>query len=418
MIYLIILLSLFFVVDFSHAESTSSGDVSFEYRFFEDDQKSNTKDINLAIAGRVLTNYSDGNFEFQLSFFGRGDQKQKSRSLVLLEDLYVSYYLEKLKFTAGYKKYNWSATEAFHPADMINSKNYDSSWESLEKKGELVLEVQRELGEGALTALFFPRFEYPVIPDSNSRLGFGVDLRQAQIVTEDGTLSEDPWHLQYGLELTQTFGNADIAIHSLRHINRYLPQVGFLSTADLASNSTSPIPFYYWTNQFGLTYQHVIQDFIVKVEYAHRDFTEKEVVTSLTKTSSPKDHSDLALGLEYLYELENAHEINFFLETETILGLTKEQRRSLTYFQNDLFFGIRYAFNDLLAKEVFVSIIKDLELDNEQIINLNYSQRLNNDWKIKTGLRYIDAKQKGDTAKGLEALDGDGHFSLTLSRYF
>lgn len=110
--------------------------------------------------------------------------------------------------------------------------------------------------------------------------------------------------------------------------------------------------------------------------------------------------------------------MTLLLEAESILGTSKQQRRGLTYFQNDIFLGARYALNDLMGKEFIISLIKDMELSDEQIYNFMYSQRLNNEWRTSLSVRIIDAPQKGTIPLGLEALNNDGHVSFKLSRFF
>ena len=84
---------------------------------------------------------------------------------------------ERYKVLAGYKVFNWSATEAFHPVDTINSRNNDGDLESLEKKGELTLEFEAAiLEDGLLNFYYWPRFEDPEFPGKNSRVGTGFTL--------------------------------------------------------------------------------------------------------------------------------------------------------------------------------------------------------------------------------------------------
>ena len=101
-----------------------------------------------------------------------------------------------------------------------------------------------------------------------------------------------------------------------------------------------------------------------------------------------------------------------------MFGVDKDERAELSIFQRDILFGLRHVFNDVMGKEIFASVVADLERDNERLYNITYSQRLSDQWKIKGGVRVYDAPQKETLPKGLEIFDKDNTFSITLSRFF
>jgi hypothetical protein len=90
----------------------------------------------------------------------------------------------------------------------------------------------------------------------------------------------------------------------------------------------------------------------------------------------------------------------------------------MSLFQSDVFLGLRYAFNDIMGKEIFFSTILDVKRKHEYLFNLSYSQRLSDIWKIKAGLRHYDAPQKGATVTGMELYDGDSYAHITVTRFF
>jgi hypothetical protein len=161
----------------------------------------------------------------------------------------------------------------------------------------------------------------------------------------------------------------------------------------------------------------------VKFEGAYRVFEKDLEILSArdattTELRKPVDHGEAALGFEYTVPFESTGDTTLFFEVGSILGTTKDERARLGAFQRDALFGLRYAFNDIMGSEVFVSFITDLERDNERLFNLSYSRRLSDVWRIQTGLRIYDAPQKGALPLGLEALDGANHVILNLTRFF
>ena len=70
---------------------------------------------------------------------------------------------------------NWTATEAFHPADVINARNLDSDLENLEKLGEPMVALQ--LGpfeETIAVAAVHALRSKPLFPSPRSRLSFAA----------------------------------------------------------------------------------------------------------------------------------------------------------------------------------------------------------------------------------------------------
>jgi len=140
---------------------SGQGEVAFEFRKFKDDNVATTKDTGAAIFTRLETKYESDVSKHVLRFFSRVDPKDSDRDFVTFEDAYLSNRLgesQGIKVLAGYKLFNWTATEAFHPADQINSRNYDSDLENLEKKGELTVELAFDTPVGALSFFYWPRF--------------------------------------------------------------------------------------------------------------------------------------------------------------------------------------------------------------------------------------------------------------------
>ena len=96
----------------------------------------------------------------------------------------------------------------------------------------------------------------------------------------------------------------------------------------------------------------------------------------------------------------------------------RSQRAQLSLFQRDLLFGYRFAFNDAYSKELFVSVIFDIERREEYLANLSYGQRLSDFYSLRMGLRFTHAPQKGATATGLETLDDANQIYFNLIRSF
>lgn len=424
------LISIFLVLcslNIGAQEWEHKGEVSLQLRRFEDDGIERTEETGMLVFTRVESVYKDDDHRHVFRGFARVDHKDKDRDFMSFEDVYFSrFFGEEQEWTllAGYKLFNWTATEAFHPADVVNSRNFDSDLEFFEKKGELTVEISRQFDWGTFSFFIWPRFEQPQFPGDRSRLGFGSDISRPQAV--NGTEIGETWIPQGGLRLTLGLDDVDLSMHLIHHIDRNFPLTGTsnlpltqqqvaLATASIISN---PTPYYFKKTQVGGTLQYAMSRLLVKFEGAYRVFEQEREIFTLQGLLKPVDHAEAAFGLEYALPFETVGDTTLFFEAGSILGTTEDERARLGAFQRDALFGVRYAFNDIMGSEIFVSFITDLERDQERLFNFSYSRRLSDVWKIQTGVRFYDAPQKGTVPQGLEALDGANHVILNLTRFF
>lgn len=410
------------------ADFSSMGEVAFEYRQFEDDNVTTTEDRGLAVFSRVESRYEEDYYSHVLRAFARIDSQEASRDLIWVEDAYAAYFLDVDKLwrvSGGYKVFNWTALEAFRPADTINSRNLDAPLEKPEKRGELALELEVPFYEGALTFSLFPRVENPHFPGAASRLGLG--FTPATPVWVDGLkATTDQWRAQYAARLNQFIFGADLSLHLLQHYDRQFPIVGTTHYAQVLGNlvpldgvASMNVPHYFQVTQFGGTFARPFFDgWVLKAEAVHRSFEKDLEILTASGLKKPLDHSEAALGLEYGLAHADGSESTFYLEAVSLFGVTKEERASLAAFQKDVFVGFRHALNDVMGTEFLVSAIFDLERTHEKLYNIQASRRLSDIWKLSGTLRVFDASPENQTPLGLEILDQDNHAGLTITRYF
>ena len=403
------------------------GEVGLESRIFESDHKAITKDEAQSVFTRLdhkLTVENLSSWEFALRGFARVDRFDANRDLIKPEDLYLQYLHPDLNITvrAGYQIFNWTATEAFHPADVVNSRNLDSNLESPEKLGELALSVTKGFESSALHLYFFPRYEEPILPSVNSRFGAGIETSPARFIEWDGNQSKDHWGVQGGGKFDLTLGDWDVSAQVLYFMDRQHPLFMLDESAHIS-------PYYFKNWHYGLTSSLVFGNGLIwKMEAAYKAFSDKSV-TGLTVqspllaqgiqvTGKGKDHTQLANGLEKTFLVLDGYNLTALLEHEVYFGTNKTTRAGLGLFQNDLLIGARAAFNDVMSKELLLLGIYDLERSGEYTINAQYSQRLNDFWSFKGGLRVFQAKEGALLATGLESLRQADHLYATVTRYF
>ena len=184
------------------------------------------RDTGLGMFARLEASYKNKGFRFKLRGFGRLDREDESRDLSALEEAWLGYRKGPWDGRVGFQMLNWTATEAFHPADLMNSRNLDSNIENPEKLGELMVSLRRRLGNGGLTLYYLPRYEEPNLPEASSRLSFvpqGLTVGRPIWLEGDGEVASDSYGNQWGFRYTQTMGDADFSVFYLDHQDRQQP---------------------------------------------------------------------------------------------------------------------------------------------------------------------------------------------------
>lgn len=408
---------------------TSRGEVAFESRAFRDDDDARTKDGAAGLLGRVEWRHQHAPMEEKARVYGRTDGLDQRRSIVVVEEAWIQGRAGSWRLRAGADIVNWTATEAFHPADVINARNLDSDLENFEKLGEPMVIAQVDLWQGAtVQALYMPVYMKTVFPSAASRLSFappGVDLRgRRRLMDRRGRFTDDDFGHQGALRLQQTIGSADVSVHALEQMDRLQPLVA-IDLTDM-----QPLAIFQTVRQVGGTYQHAMTGgLLVKIEAAYRWFRNPSApapglffpVAGGVPGGNPqalpdRDHGTVALGLEYGLAHASGSESTFLAEGQAVIAKGEVMRAALSPFQRDVLAGYRLAFNDEASKELMLGTIWDLERAGEFLLSVSYQQRLGETWSVRLGLRVFSALD--DSVSGIGVPDGGDHLRLNLIRYF
>ena len=385
------------------------GELGVEGSVFEGDSEPATEEMGLGLAGRLEAKRANGSFYQRLRLFGRTDAFDSRRSSAIIEEAWVEYRRGRWGWRAGVELFNWSATEAFHPADVINSRNFDSDLKSFEKLGEPMVGAIARIPRGQISVFYLPLHLDPKFPSSQSRLSFappGWRIRSPVWIDRNGREDEDRFADQWLVRVLQTWGPADVDLHVLRHFDRSQPVV------IAHPERQEVVPIYLPLTQVGCTVQAVLDSWVVKLEWAHRAFEGGSYFRQGTLVGLDQpDHWQLAWGLEYGRSTAGGGSGALFLEAQSLFGPSKTERSDLSPFQRDVHFGYRHDFNDIPGRQITATFIVDMERSRERLLSIEYSQRLGNSWGL-------EAPVKAEVPVGLERLDGANRIRFTLRRRF
>jgi hypothetical protein len=399
----------------ANAEWDGKGEVALEARGFLPDGDGASRDWGVGLATRLEVDHKHRPLRERLRVFGRLDAGDRGRNVVVVEEAWVQVRGGPVELAAGMDLLNWSATEAFHPADVLNSRNLDSNVENFEKLGEPMASLSVRVGTGAVTAWYLPLHVAPRLPSARSRLSLapsGVAPGKVVRVRRDGRLDDDAFAHQWAVRVTQSVGVADVSLHFVDHVDRHQPVIGI----DPLTSTVRPV--YLPVRQAGGSATVVLGSFVLKTEAAWRRFTARAGEVPLLGPKSRPSHVQLAFGAEYGLSWASGQDSTFILEGQGIAGPGRTARADLHPFQADVLLGLRHAFNDADGKEVLASLVFDVERREELLLSASYTQRLTDTWSVRGGVRAVIAPRKGAAPVGLERLHEANQLQATLVRYF
>lgn len=415
----------------------SQGQLSIEGRVFSDDEIDRTQDTGLGLSGRLEAQAKYKPFDARLRLFSRVDGLDETRNLVNIEELYLGFKMKPVRVRAGYQLLNWSATEAFHPADMLNARNYDSRLENPEKLGEPMVEVEVRFWEGNISAYYMPVRRAPILPRAESRLSpfpklLDIPIGQPLFAGRDRKIGEGWLEHQWAVRIEQSLGDADLSLHVFQHVDRSQPtQVVDLATGDIR-------PLFHFVTQVGGTWQQVFGPVVGKLEVGHREFGYPDAPVAPSPDRPPPyrlihremlDHTQIAAGLEFGWGIGQG-EGTVIVEGQVMIVYDEARlaEPDLGPFQKDVLVGYRHRFNDVAGTRLQGGVMVDVDdPTGEQMIVAQFERRLGDVWSLSANLRAILAEPQPDLedralaelrAVGMERWNNANELNLTLSRFF
>lgn len=397
---------------------SSRGELGAEGRVFYPDDESKTDAGNVAAVGRLQVDAELGDASARSRTFLRLDPYDSVRTQIVPEELWLQGELSVVRLRVGYQMLNWSATEAFHPADVINSRILDGSLENPEKLGEPIAALRVDIPHGNVEVFAMPVFTAPVLPSSRSRMTLappGIALGDALILDRTGHVDDDQrFQPQWAARIEQTWGDADLSVHVLQQIDRSMPLVVLDPVA------FAPRPMFQAVTQAGATYTHVIDQTIVKVEGAYRHFAQPSGDATALGPVPQRDHVLAALGLEQGVSQDNGQETALLLEGQAFIP-THDSFPKLQYplFEHDVLVGVRHAWNDEASRTLLLTVIVDVHDPERLVASASYNQRLGEEWSGTLGVRLLRYPPKNLDAPLLYEQLHDAHqLYFDLRHYF
>ena len=320
-------------------------------------------------------------WSFNFVPFLRYDSADSRRTHADIREAYFLLFGElgddEWELRIGVDRVFWGVIESNHLVDIINQVDAIEHIDLEVELGQLMAHATWS-GEWGVAELFIlPHHRERTFPSRDGR------LRTEFIVDEDHPTYEssaEQWHVDFALRYSHNFGPFDIGISVFDGTSRepaYIPR--------LEPDGLILVPHYEKIRQFGLDAQMTLDAWIFKLEAIRRSGAKN---LSLEED----DYAAFVVGTEYTFYSVFDSPADFSVVGEWNYDERGEDATNI--FDDDLFFAIRYALNDIQDTAFFFSIMQDRE-HSTNILFLEFDRRLSDQWSMNVeGFHPLNTDEK------------------------
>jgi hypothetical protein len=316
-------------------------------------------DIAASLEPEFKTSFNEGNTFATLTLFGRWDSRDNARRHGDIRELNLVHAPGNWETMIGIGKVFWGVTESSHLVDVINQTDTLEGFDGEDKLGQPMIRVSRSFEQSTLTLFALPGFREREFLSSDNPLSLPFEVTDGNPIYESNDENE---HVDFAVRYS---GYLDIIDYGASWFLGTSREPGFLP-----GNDGRLIPFYPQMEQFGIDLQVTSDAWLWKLEVIRRSFDQNP---------TDDDFTAAAGGLEY----------SFYSMADGMfdLGLLAEQHydsrddRSTIALQNDLFTGMRFAFNDAESSEVLAGAFIDMD-DDTTSLRVEANRRVFSDARV------------------------------------
>lgn len=335
---------------------------------------------------------------FTLVPFFRYDSADPRRTHADLREAYLLLFGEignsEWELRLGVDRVFWGVTESQHLVDIINQVDFVEHPNGEVKLGQPMAHVTWSGDWGALELFSLPYHRVRTFPGQSGRLRFSFLVDDEHVQYESGA---EEWHPDFAARYSHSVGSLDVGVSvfdgTSREASLICPRCPPPDEGSRVTLGVVPllVQYYPQIRQFGLDAQLTLGSWLFKLEAMHRAGErnliglEKEYVASVVggeyKVSSVfGSAADLDLLGEWNYDER---------------GRQAVPRRSPLTLDNDFFFGVRLAFNDVQSTEISAGVLGDASR-NTRTLAVEVDRRLSDAWLLHLESSAILSIDKAD----------------------
>lgn len=323
--------------------------------------------------------------------YKRLDGQDSDRSHGDIRELYVRFNEGDWQLTAGINKVFWGVSESRHLVDIVNQTDNLDDIDGEDKLGQPMISLTYRQDWGNLELYWLPLFREQKFVGSDGRLRPNIAVSQKP--TYESQVGEN--HRDTVLRYSHSLGDFDIGAYWFEGTER---QPSFELSSDAEKLQLQP--HYAQIQQLAVDLQYTNDAWLWKLE-------------ALKRHGYEDDFYALVGGFEYsFYQLGNGgYDLGVLIE---YLRDERNENSPSTLFQNDLFLGLRWGFNDTQNTALLTGLLSDLE-GEEQSLFVEFERRLNPNWFLTLeGRFFVDSRPTSPQ----RALERDSFMILKVARYF
>ena len=322
--------------------------------------------------------------------FLRVDLSDAERTHGDIRELMWERFDDTWELRIGIGKVFWGVTESVHLVDIINQTDLVESVDAKRKLGQPMANLTLLRDWGTLDLFLLPGFRERTFPGPRGRLRSQLVVDTNQPIFASGAENR---HIDAAIRSSGSFGAFDIGLSHFYGTSRDPLLIRPLNTEDIL------VPRYDLIHQTGLDMQYTHGNWLLKFEGIRRIGQGRPFITTAigferTFIGVADSSHDLGLLMEYLYD-----------ERGNSAGQP---------FEDDLFAGVRWGFNDAASSTLLLGVIRDLDASTS-VYSMEGSRRLGEHWKLEMAMRFWSNVHIADN---FNSLRNDDHIQINVLRFF
>ena len=326
----------------------------------------------------------------QFEPFLRVDVQDDERSHFDLRELNYSQRFSNFDLLIGNAQIFWGVAESRNVVDVINQFDEVENSDETDKLGQPLIRFGKFTDIGRFEVYYLPYFRERTFPggDGRQRGPLTVDLDNAEY--DEG---REEWAGDFALRYQHQIDQFDIGIHVF---------TGTARAPFLKSNGegTSHIPIYQKLTQGGVDIQRTWDAWLLKLEVVIAD-------------QSGDNFTSNVFGLEYTFFDFSNSGIDIGILFEGLYDNRDENKTASTLFENDIFVGARFTWNDFQESELLLGAIIDWKTGS-MFSSIEYERRIGENMKFEVEAQYFLAND----SEPLAQFERDSNLTLKLTRYY
>ena len=352
------------------------------------DQPRFNRDVSVSFETEFRTSFNDGNTTLTLTPFARWDSRDPEQRHYDIREFNVIHAKGDWEFQGGVSKVFWGVAESNHLVDVINQTDYLENMDGEDKLGQPLIQVSRSFEQSSLSLYVMPGFrerEYRSLDDPLA-LPFPVS-DQALYESEDG---DD--HIDYALRFSGYYDAIDYGVSFFRGTSReptFIP----------GENPYELTAYYPQMDQFSVDIQLTSESWLWKLEAIRRKYT---------------FHSYNAVVAGFEYSIYGMADGLFDLGLLAEYHYDDRGDPATVAFQNDLFLGMRFGFNDAESSEILAGAFYDLD-DDTMALRVEANRRIADNAKLSVEAQVFTNVDDGNLSYSLRHSD---YILISLEYFF